>query len=119
MSRILGINKRKLGRDTQQRMYILRSILQSVVKYGFCVTNLTRLKTSRPFIEKLITKAKVNNLSSFRNILRFTHSTDITKRLFKLGEKYKTRYGGYLSIKKFSIRKKGDYSKMGRIELVS
>jgi large subunit ribosomal protein L17 len=118
MTRTLGINKRRLGRDTQQRMYILRSILQSVTKYGFCSTNLIRLKVSRPFIEKLITKSKTYSLHNFRNIMSYTHSLEVTKSLFKLGLRYKDRNGGYTSIKKLSLRRKGDYSKIGRIELV-
>ena len=78
-----------------------------------------KAKELRPFIEKLVTQAKKNNLATKRFINSKLFGRRIeTKKLFEiLAPKYKDRKGGYTRITKLSPRK-SDGAKMAVIEFV-
>ena len=78
-----------------------------------------KAKELRPFIEKLVTQAKKNNLATKRFIISKLFGRRIeTKKLFEiLAPKYKDRKGGYTRITKLSPRK-SDGAKMAVIEFV-
>ena len=78
-----------------------------------------KAKELRPFIEKLVTQAKKNNLATNRFIISKLFGRRIeTKKLFEiLAPKYKDRKGGYTRITKLSPRK-SDGAKMAVIEFV-
>ena len=69
-------------------------------------TTESRAKSVRPFIEKVVTKAAVNDLPTRRLLLsRFNNDTIVVKKLLEeLGPKYKDRNGGYTRITKIESR---------------
>lgn len=108
---------RKLGRKTDARKALLRSLAFNLIKHGKIKTTEAKAKEVRPFVEKLITKAKVGGVAE-RRLLSARVGVITSKKLVDdIGPKYKKRAGGYTRIIKMAARK-GDASKMALIELV-
>ena len=78
-----------------------------------------KAKELRPFMEKLLTRAKKNDLATRRSIIsKLSGRRSETKKLFEvLAPKYKDRKGGYTRITKLAPRK-SDGAKMAVIEFV-
>lgn len=115
------VNTRKLGREKSQRVALLRSLAISLIKHGKIKTTKAKAKELRPFIEKLITKAREGNLASSRVVSsRLGQTLDksiVPKLIGEISEKYKERNGGYTRITKLPARD-GDASEMAIIEFV-
>ncbi len=78
-----------------------------------------KAKELRPFIEKLITRAKKNDLATKRLIAsKLAGRKSETKKLFEvLAPKYQDRQGGYTRILKLPPRK-SDGARMAIIEFI-
>ena len=112
------VKNRKLGRKTDERKAFMRSLARALIKNEKIKTTETRAKELRPFIEKLITKGKVDTLSSHRIIISRLGSVEGVKKLCgDISPRYKEREGGYTRITKLPARP-GDASKMAIIEFV-
>lgn len=108
----------KLGKPTDQRIAMLRSMVTSFFTYGKIETTETRAREARKMAEKLITLAKDKNVASIRHALKIIPNKTVIKKVFDdLGEKYKERPGGYIRITKTKIRR-GDAAQMAVMELV-
>ena len=70
---------RKLGRPTDQRRAMLRSLVTSFLKYGKIETTETRAKEARSLAEKMITLAKKGDLHSRRQVLAFVQEALLKK----------------------------------------
>jgi|SRR3989344_7331233 len=108
---------RKFGRVTKVRKALINSLARSLVLHQKIETTESKAKELRPFIEKLITKGKLQTISTRRNI-----STKIGQNASKilvdtLTKKYEDRKGGYTRITKIK-RRLSDGSKMAVIELI-
>ena len=109
---------RKLGRPTDQRRAMLRSLVTSFLKYGKIETTETRAKEARSLAEKMITLAKKGDLHSRRQVLAFVQEEAVVKNLFdNIAPQYAERNGGYTRIIKKGPRR-GDAAEMAFIELV-
>ena len=98
--------ERKFGRERSQRQQLVRSLTRSIVLHGRICTTEARAKTIRPYVEKIVTKARNNDLATRRLLLsRFSNDTEVVKKLLEdLGPKYKDRNGGYTRINKVEAR---------------
>jgi large subunit ribosomal protein L17 len=113
-----GINGRKFGRDTKQRSALLRNLATSLILHGRIITTLPKAKDLRPYVEKLITKAKNKSLYSIRQIESVLYTEEARKRLFEvIAPKMVNRNGGYARIYKYGFRK-GDGGARAIIELI-
>ena len=109
---------RSLRRTSEQRLALLRNLATSLIEQGAIETTEAQAKELRPFVEKLITKAKEGTLHARRNAGKEIHKRGASDKLFQeLGPKFATRKGGYTRILKTGHRK-GDGADMARIELV-
>ena len=110
---------RKLGRTSDQRKAMLRSLTTALLVNGKIVTTEARAKEVRKFVDKMITYAKKGDLNSRRKALAFLHNdTALVKKLFdEYAVTYKDRQGGYTRIIKLKERI-GDDALMVRLELV-
>lgn len=88
-------NKPKLGKGTDQKRKLLRSLASSLVLYEKITTSLKNAKAARTYAEKLITRAKINTLHNRRILISRLLPMAAKKTLEVLGPKYKERKGGY------------------------
>lgn len=109
---------RKLGRTTDHRMAMLRTLVTNLLDNGKIVTTVTRAKETKALAEKMITLGKENTLHTRRQALSFITSEDVVTKLFsEIAPKYAERNGGYTRIIKMDPRR-GDAAPMAILELV-
>ena len=113
------VKGRRLKRTSEQKLALIRSLAQALIERGAIETTEARAKELRPFVEKLITKAKSGTLHDRRMAGRHVQKREINDKLFtEVGPKFASRAGGYTRILKVGHRK-GDGAEMARIELVN
>ena len=111
--------KRKLNRTSSHRKALLVNMANSLIEHGRIKTTLPKAKTLRPYVEKLVTLGKKDDLNSRRALISKTQNKDITNKLCtELSKKFETRNGGYTRILKMGFRY-GDSAPMAIIELVN
>ena len=109
---------RQLRRTGEQKLALMRGLAMSLIQHGAIETTEAKAKELRPFVEKLITKARSGTLHDRRHAARHVQQPAIAEKLFKeVGPKFQKRAGGYTRILKLGHRK-GDGAEMARIELV-
>jgi len=111
--------KRKFGRDKNQRKALLSSLALNLIVRNKIKTTLPKAKELRPFIEKLVTKAKKGDMATRRTIIsKLSNRRKEVKKLFEVvAPKYKDKNGGYTRILKLGIRK-ADGVAMAQIEFI-
>ena len=109
---------RKLGRVKRQRVALLRSLARSLVLSEGLITTTAKAKTLRPFIERLITTSKRNDLASYQMTLsRLGGAREANKKLHELATRFGKRSGGYTRIVRLGQVGKR-VGEMARIEFV-
>src|SRR5437763_16947450 len=61
---------RKLRRTSEQKLALMRNLAQSLIEHGAIETTEAKAKELRPFVEKLITKARSGTLHDRRLAIR-------------------------------------------------
>ena len=114
-----GRKNRKFGRKANVRRGFIRSLAVAMLTYEKIKTTEARAKELRPYIEKLLTKAKVGDLAARRLIAgRLGNQETLANKLVdEIAPRYESRNGGYTRITKMPHRK-GDASPMAIIEFV-
>lgn len=109
---------KKLNRNGAHRRALLRNLAIALFRHEQIQTTKAKAVALRPFAERLITLAKRGDLHARRLAARHVHDNEILAKLFDtLGERYRTRQGGYTRIFKLGVRR-GDNGMMTLIELV-
>ena len=109
---------RKLGKNTAQRMAMLRQQVTDLLDNGRMETTITRAKEIGPLTEKMITRGKAKDLAAYRQALSFITREDVAKKVFdEIAPKYAERNGGYTRITRLGARR-GDAAEVAVIELV-
>lgn len=111
-------HQRKLGRPTDQRIAMLRSMTTSFLEAGRIETTVTRAKEVQKLAEKMITLGKKNTLASRRAALAYITKEDVVTKLFSdIAPKYANRNGGYTQVLKIGTRR-GDAAEMAIVRLI-
>lgn len=123
----------QLGLKKEHRVALLSNLGASLITKGRIKTTLAKARALRPFIEKIITKAKKaaaiekkdgklqpRALHLRRVALSELHDEDAVTLLFneKVAQ-FAKRAGGYTRIYKLSSQRLGDAAEMALIELVA
>ena len=112
------IKGRKLNRTSSHRKSLFMNLSNALLKNELIKTTLPKAKDLRPFVEKLITLAKIDSLTNRRSVLRVIKDKELVNKLFTdIAPRVKERNGGYTRIMKFGFRT-GDKAPMAIIELV-
>ena len=114
-----GNNKRKFGREKNERKAMMNSLALNLIVREKIKTTEPKAKELRPFIEKIITLAKKGDLATRRIVIsKLSNRSKEVKKLFDvLAPKYKDKKGGYTRVLKLGARK-SDGAKMAVIEFV-
>jgi large subunit ribosomal protein L17 len=120
-------HRASLGVTREHRSAMMSNLAAALITHGRIKTTLTKAKALRPFIEKVITKAKHaagkaerrDAVHLRRLALRDVRDEDAVTLLFN--DKYKdfeNRAGGYTRIYKLGPQRLGDAAEMALIEFV-
>ena len=112
---------RKLGRTSDIRKSMLRSLATEVILYGKVETTVTRAKEVRSVVDELITLGKRGDLHARRQAAADMHKVvdeaTAVKILFDdVAPKFKDVNGGYTTILK-TYNRKGDNAPMAILSL--
>jgi large subunit ribosomal protein L17 len=108
----------KLGLPTDQRLALIKNGAKSLFTHGKIKTTTTRAKEISKYAERVITKAKGDNVHARREVQRLLNDKEVLGIIFKdIVPKYKEVNGGYTRIVKFGIRR-GDAASVSVLELV-
>jgi large subunit ribosomal protein L17 len=112
-------SNRKFGLGKMERRALLHSLALNLIMREKIKTSLPKAKELRPFIEKLITRAKRGDLATRRLIIsKLLNRRSEVKKLFDvLAPRYSETKGGYTRILKLGARK-SDGAPMAIIEFV-
>jgi len=112
-------NKRKFGREKNQRKALEKSLVLNLIIREKIKTTEPKARELRPAIEKLVTRAKKDNLANRKTILSklYNRKSEVKKLFEKIAPKYADKKGGYTRILKLGVRK-SDGAKMAIIEFV-
>jgi large subunit ribosomal protein L17 len=120
-------HRSSLGVTREHRAAMLSNMGASLIKHGRIETTLTKAKALRPFIEKVITKAKQaaakaepkDAIHLRRLALASVRDEDAITKLFnETCKEFANRHGGYTRIYKLGRQRLGDAAEMALIEFV-
>ena len=108
----------KLKRPVDSRNSLLRNLTTSVIEQERIITTVPKAKAVQPWVEKMITLAKIDTLHSRRQAAAILRTPASVKKLFDtLGTRFGQRNGGYTRITHLGPRK-GDGAEQAMLELV-
>ncbi|HIV98462.1 MAG TPA: 50S ribosomal protein L17 [Candidatus Ornithospirochaeta avicola] len=116
MKHKIGFNA--LSRTTSERTALKRNMVTSLFRYERIETTKAKALEVRKMAEKMITRAKVDNVHNRRMIARDIYDEAVLDKLFKeIAPLFASRNGGYTRILKTGYRL-GDAAEMVILELV-
>ncbi|MSU49141.1 MAG: 50S ribosomal protein L17 [Opitutus sp.] len=116
-----------LGVTREHRAAMLSNMAASLLTHGRIQTTLTKAKALRPFVEKVITKAKQAAAKTERKdaihlrrlaLADVRDETAITKLFNETYKEFANRNGGYTRIYKLGARRQSDAAELALIEFV-
>lgn len=120
-------HRASLGVTREHREAMLSNLAVGLITHGRIKTTLTKAKALRPFIEKVVTKAKKasaktdkKDASHLRRLaLRVVRNPAAVDLLFdEKVKEFANRPGGYTRIYKLGAQRQGDAAEMALIEFV-
>lgn len=109
---------RKLRRTTAHRLAMFSNQLDSLFNHERIQTTLSKAKELRPLAERLITRAKKDDVAARRHVARWIPDRTTIKRVFEtLAPRFVDRPGGYTRILRLGARR-GDAAEAAILEFV-
>jgi large subunit ribosomal protein L17 len=116
MKHRIGYNR--LGRNVSHRKALYRSMATALFRYERIKTTKPKAREIRRVAEKLITRARNDNVHNRRIVARTIQDKAVLAKLFtEIAPRFEQRPGGYTRILKLGQRY-GDASEMVFLELV-
>lgn len=113
-----GYKGRKFGRERDQRRALMKGLATSLVMYESIETTLPKAKELKPYIEKLITKAKRGDLANRRAVIAALSTQEAAFKLVDgIAPQLTARNSGHVRVVRTRVRT-GDAAQMARIEFV-
>jgi len=109
---------RKFGRKRGQRKAFMKILANNLIQHEQIITTEARAKELRPFVERLVTYGKKQNLHGFRLLLEKLPKDAAYKLYHEIAPRYLNRKGGYTRVVKHTERRKQDGAKKATIEFI-
>jgi len=109
---------RKLGRKKPNRDHLMRNLSTSLILFETIDTTEAKAKEVKPFVEKIISRSKKDNLESKRYLSSVLFDDNAAKKVsLELLPRYKERKSGF--VRSFHLKNRlGDNAPMMRLSLV-
>lgn len=108
----------RFGSSASNQKHILSNLAAALFEHGAIKTTDAKAKVLRPYVEKLITRAKSGSVHDRREVLKHIPNKNVVNHLFdELAPSFENRDGGYTRIIKLENRA-GDNAPMSQISLV-
>jgi len=118
MSHRHGYKGRKFGRETDQRRALIKGLASNLIDHTSIKTTHAKAKELVPYVEKLITKAKIGDLHNRRQVIsKVATPSSANKLVDEIAPKLSGRTSGHLRIVKEESRR-GDNAPMSRVSFV-
>lgn len=109
----------RLGRLQSERRALLKGLAIDLILRSKVRTTDAKAKALKPFVERLVTKARKDSLSNRRLVAsRIPHPSAVKKLFSEIAPKYIDRSGGYLRIVKVSGFRRGDASSLSEVQWI-
>jgi large subunit ribosomal protein L17 len=113
-----GYKGRKFHRERDQREALIKSLAESLIIHEKIETTIFKAKELVPYVEKLITKAKLNTLHSRRQVIKGLQTISSAHKLVdELAPKLQSRNSGYFRISRTSLRR-GDNAQLASVSFI-
>ena len=94
-------NTRTLGRKSDQRKALLKSLMRSLVIHERISTTDAKARELRPIMEKMVTRARIDTVANRRLVAARLGDKETVRKLFDvIAPRFKGVNGGYLRIVK-------------------
>ena len=113
-----GYQGRKFGRERDQREALLSGLAEALILHTSIETTVPKAKEIVPYVEQLITKAKVGDLHNRRQIIAQLQTLEAAHKLVdEIAPKLKGRTSGHLRIERTRVRR-GDNAEMALVSFL-
>lgn len=113
-----GYKGRKFGRETDQRLSLIKSLAEALIAHQSIETTLPKAKELVSYTEKLITKAKTGSLHNRRQVITALQTVGAAHKLVdSIAPQLSKRSSGFLRIEKTVLRR-GDNAQLARVSFV-
>jgi large subunit ribosomal protein L17 len=113
-----GYKGRKFHRERDQREALIKSLAESLIIHEKIETTIFKAKELVPYVEKLITKAKLNTLHSRRQVIKGLQTVSSAHKLVdELAPKLQSRNSGYFRISRTTLRR-GDNAQLASVSFI-
>lgn len=113
-----GYKGRKFHRERDQRGALVKSLAEALIINESIETTYPKAKELVPYVEKLITKAKKNDLHNRRQIIASLQTVSSAHKLVDdIAPKLNTRSSGHLRVERTRLRR-GDNAQLAKVEFV-
>jgi large subunit ribosomal protein L17 len=112
------VKTKKFDRHAESRKALMEQLAVGFFKSNAIETTLEKAKFVKPFIERMITKSKKNDLTTRRYLIQKLQNKEIVNKLLEtVGPAFLERNGGYTRIQRTTIRK-GDAAQLAKLSFV-
>jgi len=112
------VKTKKLNRHSSSREALSRGLAVQLFTYGKIETTLTKAKYVKPYIEKIVTRAREKTLANRRLLIAKLHDKEIVAKLLDvIGPMFVGQNGGYTRIQRTHVRF-GDVTQMANFSFV-
>ena len=110
-------NKRKFGRERKTRAALYKALATALVEHGRIQTTKAKAKSLSSYVDKLVTRAKKNDLTARRLLATKVGQAAVRKLVADIAPKFSDRQGGYTRVINLP-RRQSDGAQMSLIEFV-
>ncbi|MDD3155894.1 MAG: 50S ribosomal protein L17 [Candidatus Pacebacteria bacterium] len=113
------LNKKiTLHRKRDQRRALIKVMANNLILFESTKTTPARAKATQRYVERLISRAKKQDLTAYRYILARLSKKATNKLYYEIAKNYMDRNGGFTRIVKLAERRLKDKSPLVIIQLV-
>lgn len=112
------VKTKKFDRHAESRKALEKQLAVGLFKSDSIETTLEKAKFVKPFVEKLVTKARNTDVATKRYLIEKLQDKEVVSKLLEvIAPAFAERAGGYTRIQRTHIRK-GDAAQMAKLSFV-